>query len=174
MSVPSLCRGGELCWQLLSNPQTQLKVERMPWHCGAHSVGSCLPALSGQLDRAHPAWTLSTCQQAGFCSLYGAQWKEKKKHKNPKTLLRVSANTNLIIPAIAQIQSDLIPSKGARPSPTLCREAEGRQAPGVPRPLCPQPTSVEVQASSWRPHKHHSFVLRSKRAGSTYMGKYGL
>lgn len=149
MPGPSLCRGRELCWQLLSNPQTQLKVGRMPWRCGARRVGSCLPARRG-------SWTVLIYLDPPHLS---ASWllffvrstvkRKTNKQKKPQNLLRVSANTNLIIPAIAQIQSDLIPSKGgARPPLTLCREAEGGQAPGVPGPLCPRPTSVEVQASS--------------------------
>ena len=36
-------------------PTAPAEVERMPRHCGARSVGSCLSTLSGQLDRAHLA-----------------------------------------------------------------------------------------------------------------------
>ena len=167
MPVPSLWRGGELCWQLLSNPQTQLKVERMPWHCGARSVGSCLSTLSGQLDRAHLAWTLSTCQQAGCCSLYGAQWKEKKK-TNTKTLLRVSANTNLIIPAIAQVRW-YHSLKGCQAIPYLVDRGRGRASPWgaqaslSPADLCgspgflmrtPQASLLCTQKQESREHLH--------------------
>ena len=99
-----------------------------------------LPALwTGPVARPHPVLaaepsspldaSVQCCTLSGFWSpparLTIRLSKEKAKKRkgralkiNKQTLLRVSANINFIIPEIAQIQSDLIPSKGSRPPPT--------------------------------------------------------